>query len=216
MIRRIALSCTVVIAFASTLAAQQESRWEKTIQGFEAQDKQSPPPKDGILFIGSSSIRMWKLENYFKQKDLINRGFGGSEISDSIQFADRILIPYRPRIVVLYAGDNDIAHGKSPATVTADFKTFVKTVHDKLPKTRIVYIAIKPSIKRWSLVEKMREANAAILAATKADDRLAFVDIDKPMLGDDGKPRAELFISDGLHLSDQGYQLWASLVKPHL
>jgi len=159
---------------------------------------------------------MWKLDDHFAELPVINRGFGGSQIADSIQFADRILLPYEPRIVVLYAGDNDVAAGKTPERVLADYRLFVKTVHDRLPKTRIVFIAIKPSIARWRLVEKMRKANSLIRAVTKEDERLSFVDIDTPMIGDDGQPRKDLFLKDGLHLNADGYKLWASLVKPHL
>ncbi len=197
-------------------ADESENRWEANIEKFEQQDQQSPPAANSVLFIGSSSIRGWDLERSFPGKNYLNRGFGGSEISDSIHFADRIIVPYRPRVIVLYAGDNDISRGKTPEVVTADFQKFVKTVHTSLPKTRIVFIAIKPSIKRWSLVDKMRTANAAIQRITKKDSRLEYVDIDKPMIGDDGQPRKELFASDGLHLSAAGYELWASLVKPHL
>ncbi len=123
------------------------TRWESTIEKFEAQDKASPPPTGGALFIGSSSIRKWNLDKTFPdRKDTINRGFGGSQMADSAHYADRIAIPYKPRVIVVYAGDNDIAAGKSPQTVLADYQAFVKKIHAALPNTRIVYIAIKPSI----------------------------------------------------------------------
>lgn len=193
-----------------------ENRWEKTIRHFEEHDKKSPSPKNAILFVGSSSIRGWDLLKYFPGLKMINRGFGGSHIADSVEFVSRIVIPYEPEIVVLYAGDNDINAGKSPERVFGDFKAFVKVVHDNLPETRIVFIAIKPSIRRWGLVGRMRETNALISALIEKDNRLRYVDIDTPMLDIDGKPRAELFIDDGLHLSDAGYRLWTSLVLPHL
>ena len=136
--------------------------------------------------------------------------------SDSIQFAERIIIPYRPRVVVLYAGDNDIAHGKSPDQVLADYRVFVEKVRRALPETKIVFVAIKPSIRRWKLVDKMREANRRIRAVTESDPLQEFVDIDPPMIGDDGEPKPELFKSDGLHLNEEGYKLWSSLVQPHL
>src|SRR5712691_4050334 len=121
------------------------ARWEKTIAAFEQQDKDKPPPKNAVLFAGSSSIRLWDLPKYFPGMDVINRGFGGSEVADSVHFADRLIVKHKPRIVVLYAGDNDIAAGKTPERVLADFKAFVKAVHAGLPKTKIVYISIKPS-----------------------------------------------------------------------
>jgi lysophospholipase L1-like esterase len=166
--------------------------------------------------VGSSSIVGWDLKEYFPDLQAINRGFGGSEIADSVHFADRILLPHEPRVVVLYAGDNDIARGKSPQQVLADYQAFAKKVHDASPQTRIVFIAIKPSLKRWHLVDKMREANKLIERATDTDPRQTFVDIDQPMIGPDEKPRPELFKQDGLHLNAAGYDLWSSLVRPHL
>lgn len=191
-------------------------RWESSIAAFEKQDQENPPPKGGILFVGSSSIRGWDLDEYFPNLPVVNRGFGGSQVADSVHFADRIVLPHRPRIIVLYAGDNDVAAGKSPQQVFADYKRFVETVHAALPKTRIVFIAIKPSLKRWSLWEKMREANGLVEEKTRADKRLEFVDVAKPVLGSDGKPIPEIFKSDGLHLNAQGYKLWTSLLMPYL
>jgi lysophospholipase L1-like esterase len=194
----------------------KENRWEPRIRRFEARDAERMPPADGILFVGSSSIVGWKLEECFPDLPVINRGFGGSQIADSVHFAPRIILPYRPKIIVLYAGDNDVASGKSPRRVLADYQQFVKTVHDALPNTRIVFIAIKPSLRRWQLVCTMREANELIRAVTQKDDRLGYVDVDKPMIGGDGKPRKELFKADGLHLNAEGYKLWTSLLLPHL
>lgn len=191
-------------------------RWEPAIQKFEEQDRDAPPERGGILFVGSSSIRFWDLDQHFSDLTPLNRGFGGSEVADAVHFADRIVLPYQPRMIVMYAGDNDIAGGKTPCEVHHDFEHFVDLVHDKLPETKIVYVAIKPSIARWKLVHRMRAANALILATCLENDRLEFVDIDTPMIGDNGEPRPELFINDGLHLSDEGYRLWTSLVMPHL
>jgi len=208
----------IVACWCAAVAEEpkKEGRWEKAMQAFEKRDAQNPPPKGEIVFIGSSSIVGWNLPKYFPGLKVVNRGFGGSAIADSVEHADRILIPLAPRIVVFYAGDNDIAGGKSPEQVLEDFKAFVKKVHDKLPKTRIIYIGIKPSIARWKLVEKMRKANQLIADYIKGDERLRFVDVDKPMIGEDGMPRKELFVKDGLHLSPAGYELWTSLVLPFL
>ncbi|HUT13320.1 MAG TPA: SGNH/GDSL hydrolase family protein [Thermoguttaceae bacterium] len=209
----------VALAAAGRSDAQtppQENRWEATIGRFEAQDRQASPPEQGILFVGSSSIVGWDVKKHFPDLPVINRGFGGSQIADSVHFAERIVLPYRPKIIVFYAGDNDVASGKSPQRVLADYQSFVAKVHRALPETRIVFIAIKPSISRWQLIDKMREANALIAAVTEKDQRLAFVDVDKPMLGDDGRPRGEIFKDDGLHLNAAGYELWSDLVRPHL
>jgi lysophospholipase L1-like esterase len=145
----------------------------------------------------------------------INRGFGGSEVADSVRYARRIVIPHAPRVVVLYAGDNDLANGKSPQRVLADFQEFIALVRNALPGTKIVYIGIKPSIQRWKLIDKIREANRLIHdhVAEQKSDKLAFVDVDKPMLDKDGKPRADLLLDDGLHLNKKGYALWSKLVR---
>lgn len=196
--------------------AKPGDRWEASIARFEALDKQKPPPKDGIVFVGSSSIVGWNVEKSFPGLPVINRGFGGSQIADSVRYAERIVLPHRPKIVVFYAGDNDIASGKKPQQVLADYQAFVKKVHDSLPQTRIVYVAIKPSIKRWNLIAKIREANGLIREVVAKDPRLVYLDVDKPMLDADGKPRAELFKPDGLHLNADGYKLWNELLLPHL
>jgi len=204
------------LALAAEAGAAKENRWEPKIRQFEEQDQEQMPPAGGILFVGSSSIVGWKVDQCFPGLPVINRGFGGSQIADSVHFADRIVLPYRPKVIVLYAGDNDVASGKSPDRVLRDYRQFVAKVHAGLPETRIVFVAIKPSLRRWSLVDQMREANRLIRAATEKDQRLVYVDVDGPMIGDDGKPRAELFKSDGLHLNADGYKLWSALVLPHL
>lgn len=205
------LACAEHAAFAAD--KPNFDRWEPSIQKFEQQDRTTPPPQDANLFVGSSSIRMWKLEKSFPKFKTINRGFGGSEIADSIHFADRIILKHKPKVILLYAGDNDIAHGKSAETVTADFQKFVTVVRAELPKTHIAFIAIKPSIKRWNLASEIQKANKAIAAICNQSDQLTYVDIFKPMLGRDGTPRPELFLKDGLHLNDDGYQLWAREIR---
>lgn len=214
--------CLVLIGVesAQTFAAEDDkanfAKWEASIKKFESQDQQTPPPKMANLFVGSSSIRMWKLDKSFPKFKTINRGFGGSEISDSIHFADRIILKHQPAVILLYAGDNDISHGKSAEIVTADFQKFVSVVRKKLPDTKIGFIAIKPSIKRWNLAGEMRKANKAIASICQKDDQLTFVDVFEPMIGKDGKPRPELFLNDGLHMNDAGYKVWASKVRPLL
>jgi len=206
-----------VLPFVSAAAEHDSSRWEKSIARFEAADKKEMPKPGGVLFIGSSSIRLWKtLKGDFPGVAVVRRGFGGSQIADSVHFAGRIVHPYQPRQIVMYAGDNDVASGKSPEAVLADFQTFVKVVHAKLPKTRIAFIAIKPSIARWKLSGKMAQANALVHGVCAKDKRLDFIDIWQSMLGQDGKPKPNLFVKDGLHLNANGYALWTSIVKPYL
>ncbi|MGH9370577.1 MAG: SGNH/GDSL hydrolase family protein [Vicinamibacterales bacterium] len=196
--------------------AAQADRWAKEMAAFEQQDKQTLPAPGGIVFVGSSSIRLWDLSRSFPGLPVLNRGFGGSQISDSVAHVDLLVIRHKPRTVVFYAGDNDISAGKGPQVVADDFKTFVGKVHAALPQTRVAFIAIKPSIQRWALIAKVREANALIRAFSETDDRVGFIDIDGAMLGWDEKPRKDLLVADGLHLSAKGYELWNTLVRPFI
>ena len=195
------------------IAEEPKNRWESNIVAFEKRDKESPPPKNAILFVGSSSIRGWKLDKYFPDLKTINRGFGGSQMSDSLHYADRIVIPHQPKIVVVYAGDNDIAAGESAEQVRDDYVAFVKKVRSKLPETRVLFVAIKPSIKRWKLVTEMRRANKMVREIAAKDPLQDYIDIDSPMIGGDGKPKPELFAKDGLHLSHEGYLMWSKLTQ---
>jgi lysophospholipase L1-like esterase len=192
-------------------------RWAADISKFEESDKTNPPPQGAILFIGSSGIKNWKtLKEDFPEFPVINRGFGGSHIIDSVCYADRIVIPYKPRLIVFRAGINDLHSGRTPEQVLADFDAFVKKVREKLPDTRIAFLSINPSLKYWSFIEKERKANELVKAYVAAGKNLDFVDISTAMLGADGKPRPELYVADGLHCTAEGYKLWTSLVRPHL
>jgi len=193
------------------------TKWEAEIGAFEAADRTNPPPHNAIVFAGSSSIRLWKtLAQDFAECKVINRGFGGSQIADCVTVMDRLILPCHPRLVVLYAGDNDIAAGKPPDQVAADFKTFVRKIQAASPRTRIAFISIKPSPARWQFIERIKTANQRIEAVCGQDERLIFIDVFNPMLRGDGKPRAELFLEDKLHLNPAGYALWTELIKPRL
>lgn len=169
-----------------------------------------------ILFAGSSTIELWNLDESFPGLKTINKGVGGSQFSDSLRWEDRDVIAYKPRIVVVYSGDNDIAAGATPQEVAARFEQFAAKLHTALPRTKLVVISVKPSILRWALVDKMRQANTLIKAYAGKQDYIDYVDIDPLMLGSDGKPRRELYVSDGLHLTPEGYKIWNAAVLPHL
>lgn len=198
-----------------TPASTQADKWAKEMAAFEEQDRNNPA-MGGVVFVGSSSIRLWDLKKYFPDVPARNRGFGGSVIPDSVAHADLLVIRHKPRIVVFYAGDNDIGAGRTPQQVFDDYKAFVVKVHAALPATRVAFIAIKPSIQRWALVDKVRAANALVREYAAADDRLGFVDVDGPMLGWDERPRKDLFVADGLHMTPKGYELWTTLVRPFI
>jgi len=175
--------------------------------------KANPHPKGALLFVGSSSIRMWELKSSFPKQKTINHGFGGSELEDSLYFADRIIIPHAPAMVLLYAGDNDINKGKTANRVVDDYKKFIAKIHATLPKTRIIFLPIKPSLSRWEKWPEMKKANLAIQDLSKKNPLLVYLDTATPMLGDDGKPMPDLFKKDGLHLNNKGYQIWNKVVK---
>jgi lysophospholipase L1-like esterase len=215
-----AIAAAISIAMAADCVADcaraAESRWEPDIRAFEKKDRERKPLPGGIVFVGSSSIRGWDVGKSFPDLPVVNRGFGGSQIADSVEFAGRIVIPYKPKTVVFYAGDNDINAGKTPQQVLSDYREFVAKVHGPLPDAKIVFIAIKPSLRRWNLVSAMREANKLIREYSESDPKLEFVDVDPPMIGADGKPRPELFVEDGLHMTAEGYRIWTALVRPLL
>lgn len=208
------LMISVLVTIAQEVTGPQ--RWEEDIAKFEALDKENFPPEKAILFVGSSSIRLWKLEDHFPDLLTINRGFGGSKIADSHHYADRIVIPYKPKAIVFYAGDNDIGSGMTPRQVFWDYQAFVKKVHDALPDSKIIFIAIKPSIKRWDKIKAIRKANHSIQEWSNNYPFLKYLDIDTPMIGGNGEPKSELFAEDGLHLNEVGYKLWSEQLKPLL
>lgn len=213
------VSCSLCLALLAGAAVPvprvtaQADKWAKEMAAFEEQDRKDPAV-GGVVFVGSSSIRLWDLAKSFPGLPALNRGFGGSEIPDSVNHVDLLVIKHKPRVVVFYAGDNDIANGRSPQQVFADYKTFVGRIHAALPATKIAFIAIKPSIQRWRLVDNVRKANALVRDYAQSDERLGFVDVDGPMLGWDEKPRTDLFVADGLHMTPKGYELWNTLVRP--
>ena len=193
--------------------------WESSIRKFEAQDRLMPPSPNRIVFVGSSSFTFWStLERDMSPLPVINRGFGGAKINDVVRYADRIVIPYRPRAIVLFAGTNDIADPK-PATAQEVFEgylSFVKLVQATLPETPIYYVAITPSASRWKLWHIAREANQLISAHTKSDPRLRFIDLTDHLLGTDGKPNRSLYRIDRLHPNKKGYAKWTDVIKPVL
>ena len=190
--------------------------WDPSIRAFEEADRKSPPPPNPVLFVGSSSIRMWDLTSSFPGQPVLNRGFGGSELSDAIRYFDRIILPYRPRLLLLYEGDNDIGNGETPEQVVADYRRFAQLVRTKLPDTHFAFLPIKPSLKRWNLWPQMTRANEAIHELCAEDNYLHFLDTVTPMLGEDGKPMPALFEEDGLHLNPAGYRTWNNVVSSWL
>jgi lysophospholipase L1-like esterase len=218
------IATLLLIAFRAPAAsplpppsASNFEKWEKSIVAFEQTDAQQAPPKNGILFIGSSSIRGWTtLSEDFPDFPVYNRGFGGSQIADSLHFADRIVLPYRPRQIVMFAGSNDINAGKSPEQVLADYIAFTERIHRQLPETRISWIPITPCFKRWSQIGRVRKANRLVAEYIETDQRLDYINTYDDMLAPDGKPRPDIFKADGLHLNPKGYAVWTGIVRRFL
>jgi lysophospholipase L1-like esterase len=198
-------------------AADPFAKWEKEISAFEEKDRENPPPKGGIVFVGSSSIRKWvTLAADFPHHQVLNRGFGGSQIIDSVHFADRIVLPYEPRMIVFYAGGNDLHARKNPEQVFADFRAFVDKVRAKLPKTEIAFISIAGNPSRWAEVEQVKATNVLIENYIKGQEGMKFINVFPRMLGSDGLPRPEIFVADRLHMNAEGYKLWTEIVGQYL
>ena len=192
-------------------------RFEKVVNGYLSSDSVSMPPTNAVLFVGSSSIHGWKdVADHFPELTVINRGMGGSHMSDLIFHMDKIVFPYRPNAILVYEGDNDIAAGKSPEIVLRDYLIFVEKVLEKQPSTPIFFISIKPSLARVDHMEAMAQANALIKAHTETVENLHFIDIFYPMLGEDGKPLPSIFKDDGLHMNADGYAIWAEAIREGL
>jgi lysophospholipase L1-like esterase len=206
---------TLLALVAAILFCPQDPKAEpfaKDIAAYEAKDKTSPPPENEIVFVGSSSIRMWKSTEAFPDLKVINRGFGGSQMSDSVKYAERIILPYKPRIVVVFAGGNDINASKTPEQVAEDFRTLAGKIHAALPKTKVYYISLFPNVKRKSQDAQCQKANELVQAFTKTDSRLGYIDTATKMRASDGGPRPELLRDDGLHMNDDGYKIWNEIV----
>lgn len=188
--------------------------WDKLLQSFATQDKANATGKGGVVFVGSSSIRLWPIARSFPGLRAVNRGLGGARIDDVNHYVERLVLPYEPKVVVFYAGENDLGGGATPERVLSDYRAFVGLVQARLPAARIVFISIKPSPVLRSHWPKVREANRLIGQFCEGDKRLRFVDVTTAMIGAAGRPRDDLFNDDGLHMNAEGYRLWTRIVTP--
>ena len=216
----IAMACTV-LACVGALRAQQPAapdpnRWESAIQKFEEADTLNPAAKGGIVFFGASSIVRWNLDESFPdlKGTTANRGFGGSEMADAARYAARVVLPRAPRVVVLYPGENDIARGVKADAIGASFQQFYNTIHAALPQTRVVAIGLKPTPVRWQFDDEMQRANVLIQGYCKAQANCVYIDVRPDMMGADGKPKPELYVADGEHMTAEGYKIWTRLIRP--
>ena len=210
----------IVLLWAGILFAQdQKPAFWDDIQAFKKQDSVSFPPKNAILFIGSSSFTMWKdVQQYFPSYRIINRGFGGSSLPDVIRYANDIILPYQPKQIVIYCGENDVA---ASDTVTGKlvfnrFKQLFTIIRNRYPKVKLTYVSMKPSPSRQLLLSKMINGNELIKKYLSSKKRTSYVDVYLEMIDDEGKPRPDLFLDDNLHMNKTGYAIWQKLIEPHL
>jgi len=194
------------------------ARFADEIDAFTAADSVSPPPTGAIVCVGSSSMHGWHetIAQDLAPLTVVPRGFGGSNMNDVLFYADMIILPYHPRAVVLYEGDNDIADGVAPGTIDATFGKLVARIRAELPLCRIYVLSIKPSPSRWTLWPRMQRANALLRADCADDSLLTYVDVAGAMLGQDGKPKPDIFLEDRLHMNRAGYRLWRDALRPVL
>lgn len=201
---------------AEYLAAH--TRWKSALTAFEESDKLSAPAENGVLFVGSSSVRMWTslAQDFSSQPRVINRGFGGSTLHECRLLVRELVLRYKPRHVLVYAGDNDLAMGRSPLQVMQDFAALANAVRSALPQARLSFISIKPSPSRAQLLPKVQLANALIAAYLRTQTQVDYIDVYSPMMDAQGNPRAELFLKDQLHLNRDGYRLWHAVISAYL
>lgn len=218
--KRISLFILFFIACVPALIAQQNTApFYNEIQGFKKTDSIQAPPKNAILFVGSSSFRMWSnLQQAFPKHTIINRGFGGSSLPHVIQYADDIIFPYNARQIVIYAGENDLTESDtiSGSTVAARFQHLFRLIRQKQPDVPVVFVSIKPSPSRAHLMPKMVEANRLIQAFLKKQKKATFVNVYPLMLNEKGAPMEDIFLNDQLHMNEKGYAIWKKALIPHL
>lgn len=212
---------TVVLFLCfSILSFAQAPAYYDAIQAFKNQDSIQMPEANSILFIGSSSFTKWTdIQNYFPSYPIINRGFGGSTLSDVIRYEDDIIIPYHPKQIVIYCGENDLVYDSTVTgkTVFTRFKKLYTDIRTKLGNLPLIYISMKPSPARWYLKEKELDGNNRIKKfLLKKNSNAKFIDVWPAMLGADGKPLPDIFIEDNLHMNAKGYHIWQQLIEPHL
>jgi lysophospholipase L1-like esterase len=210
---------SVIFLGSAYQACAQETgpqQWEEMVAKFEKWDKVTPPPQGANLFVGSSSITIWNVADYFPEYKVLNRGFGGSQLSDLLYYVDRVVIPYKPAKIFIYEGDNDIAAGEDPKAILKEAKKIRKLIAKKLPGVPVVFISIKPSVARWKFKTQYETLNAGFKKYAKRARHTEYADVWSPMLDQTGNVLIHVFREDGLHMNDAGYKIWQSALMPYL
>jgi lysophospholipase L1-like esterase len=209
--------CVLALVILAHAAQGQQWKFWSEIKNFKRQDSISPPPADPILFVGSSTFRMWPdMQKSFPSHQVINRGFGGSELTDVIYYADDIIFPYRPKQIVIYGGENDIAVTGSAEIAVDRFKYLFKLIRQKLGEVNIVFISIKPCTGREKFIPEVVKANALIRTFLRKQSNTSYVDIYQYMITPKERPIPDMFLSDSIHMNEKGYAIWQREIAPYL
>ena len=206
----------VVLMLASTGIAVSQTDFSKEVEKIQQRslDKGLNEP---VIFIGSSSIRMWStLEQDFPDVPVLNHGFGGSEYSDLLKYREQLIEEFEPSMVVVYSGDNDIANSQVPSQIAEKADRFVDGLRREASGALVIILAAKPSMARWELKDKYQELNEQLKKVAENYDHVVFVDVWNPMLKQNGEVNPKLFIEDGLHMNEKGYKIWKNLLLPYL
>ena len=218
---KVMITLVTYLIVLQAVVAQQPAKppFFKDVSALKSKDSAAYPAPNSILFTGSSSFTKWTdIQAYFPGYKIVNRAFGGSSLPDLIRYADEVIIPYQPKQIAIYCGDNDLATSDSitPQIVLTRFIQLFTQIRSKLPATHILYVAIKPSPSRERLMPKMVQANMLIKNFLKAKSHTAFADVYHPMLVKGGKPNPTLFLEDRLHMNASGYVIWQKVLLPYL
>jgi lysophospholipase L1-like esterase len=199
------------------LRSQDPERFRSEVDSIQEKYLNLKTKKNLIVFTGSSSIRMWdSLGYYFPGRKLINAGFGGSQMSDLLFYADRLILQYNPSQVVIYEGDNDLFSNENPASIAEEVERLILLINKELPKTRIILLSAKPSPSRWSKRDAYLSLNSLFKQLAEEYKYVRFVDVWTPLISASGRPDASLYLSDSLHINDMGYRLWAPKIRKAL
>jgi lysophospholipase L1-like esterase len=212
----ILLSFCTLLASGPLLFSQNPSRFQKEVDSIVAANR-SVNKDNLILFTGSSSIRLWKnLNASFPNHNVLNMGFGGSEMADLLYYTDKLIIPFKPKQIFIYEGDNDLSFGRSPEQIIASADSILTLIRQHLPKSEVIFMSPKPSLKRWALKDKYEDYNKQLKHWTSKKHNVRFADLWTPMLDNDGIVMQDIFISDGLHLNEKGYSIWTNALRKYV
>lgn len=217
--KKILVLALLFLALVGTSYAQTAPPYWSDIVAFKKEDATKPPPAAPILFVGSSSFTRWTdVQGAFPGYPVLNRGFGGSSLPDVIRYFYDVILPYQPKQVVIYCGENDLASSESvtAAEVVTRFKTLYGMIRLNLPQATINYVSIKASPSRPQIATRLAEVNQSIKAFLKKEKKAGFIDVNTPMLDAAGKMREDLYVEDRLHMNAKGYAIWQKAIQPYL